>query len=234
MEFESVTARTLACPRFAKSGRNILLACVNSILTLSMAVLPLACTTTRADAVSGATTAISEPELVAGGIGSEVLIIAVTARGGGTANIAKALSETLDAGILSPRQAQADDLRGYRLIGFGSGIFDQMHHASILEFVDRLPVLPGRKAFIFSTSGISRRMALDNKIDDPHTPLRGKLRSKGFEIVGEFNCAGFNDNLFLKLFGGMNKGKPDAEDLEGAKAFAADLTVSALDQRAVR
>jgi flavodoxin len=201
-------------------------------LAALMAVLPLACNSRRADAVSGATTAISEPQPADRGVKSDALIIAVSAEGGSTTKIAKALSEILDARIVSPRQAKADELRSYRLIGFGSGIFDQKHHASLLELVDRLPVLAGKKAFIFSTSGVARHVVLKNKIEDPHTPLREKLRSKGFEIVGEFNCAGFNDNSFLKFFGGMNKGKPDVEDLKRAKDFAAALKESALDRAA--
>jgi flavodoxin len=196
-------------------------------LAALMAVLTPACTR-QADAVSGATTALSEPKPADDGTKSDTLIIAVLAEGGSTAKIAKALSETLDARIVSPQQVNVDEPRRYRLVGFGSGIFDQKHHVSLLELVDGMPVLPGQKAFIFSTSGVARRFALDNKIDDPHATLREKLRSRGFQVVGEFNCAGFNDNGFLKLFGGMNKGKPNAEDLQRAKAFAAALKESAL------
>ena len=59
--------------------------------------------------------------------------------------------------------------------------------------------------------------------DDPHVSLREKLIFKDFVVIGEFNCAGFNDNSFLKVFGGMNKGKPNEEDLKRAEEFARDL-----------
>jgi len=42
-------------------------------------------------------------------------------------------------------------------------------------------------------------------------------------IIDEFNCAGFNTNSFLKLFGGINKGKPNTEDLKQAEEFAQNL-----------
>lgn len=42
-------------------------------------------------------------------------------------------------------------------------------------------------------------------------------------IVDEFNCAGFNTNSFIKLFGGINKGRPNAEDLKHAEEFAQNL-----------
>jgi flavodoxin len=42
-------------------------------------------------------------------------------------------------------------------------------------------------------------------------------------IVDEFGCAGLNTNGFLKFFGGMNKGRPNAEDLKQAEDFALTL-----------
>lgn len=46
---------------------------------------------------------------------------------------------------------------------------------------------------------------------------------KGYTIVDEFMCPGFNTNSFLKLFGGINKGRPNAEDLKHAETFAKNL-----------
>jgi flavodoxin len=56
-----------------------------------------------------------------------------------------------------------------------------------------------------------------------HSTLREKLQSKGYVIVDEFSCRGFNTNSFLNLFGGMNKGRPNTEDLEEAEGFARSL-----------
>lgn len=49
------------------------------------------------------------------------------------------------------------------------------------------------------------------------------LQSKGYFIVDEFNCAGFNTNSLLKYFGGINKSRPNTEDLENAEKFASNL-----------
>jgi hypothetical protein len=49
------------------------------------------------------------------------------------------------------------------------------------------------------------------------------LIAKGCQIVGEFNCTGYNDNSFLFLIGGMNKGHPNADDIARAEAFADSL-----------
>lgn len=187
------------------------------------AITSIACSTIPPDAMSGASSAIQEQSGISEQAGSRVLVVAAISKTGGTAKIAEAIAEVLDARVISPLQLKAEELQDYSLIGLGSGIFDQMHHASILGLVEGLPELPGRKVFIFSTSGISRQITLDHKIDDPHTPLRERLQSKGFEIVGEYNCAGFNDNSFLKFFGGMNKGKPDVQDIGRARDFAEEL-----------
>ena len=63
----------------------------------------------------------------------------------------------------------------------------------------------------------------ENKAAKDHSALREKLQAKGYVIIGEFQCKGFNTNSFLKLFGGMNKGKPNAEDLKQAEEFAQSL-----------
>jgi len=53
--------------------------------------------------------------------------------------------------------------------------------------------------------------------------LREKLKAKGYLIIDEFICAGFNTNSFLKLFRGINKGRPNANDLKRAEEFARKL-----------
>jgi hypothetical protein len=53
-----------------------------------------------------------------------------------------------------------------------------------------------------------------------HAALREILLAKGYVVVGEFSCRGYNTNSFLKHFGGMNKGCPTEEDLKNARAFA--------------
>jgi flavodoxin len=140
-----------------------------------------------------------------------------------TGKIANIFAKVLDAKIKKPQQINPEELKEYSLIGFGSGIYDQKHHKLLLDLADKLPQVTNRKAFIFSTSGVSRKFAFDKSIDDPHLPLREKLQSKGYIIVDEFNCAGFNTNSFLKLFGGMNKGRPNAKDLKHAEEFAQNL-----------
>jgi flavodoxin len=144
-----------------------------------------------------------------------------------TEKIAKVFAKVLDAQIKWPQEINPEELQQYDLIGFGSGIYSSKHHESLLELVDELPEVTGKKAFIFSTCGapiaIGGQKTLDDYAIKCHSLLREKLNAKGYLIIDEFICAGFNTNSFLKLFGGINKGRPNAEDLKNAEEFAKSL-----------
>jgi flavodoxin len=47
--------------------------------------------------------------------------------------------------------------------------------------------------------------------------------NRGFSITGEFSCKGWDTVGPLKLFGGINKGRPNEDDLEEARVFARGL-----------
>ncbi len=133
-----------------------------------------------------------------------------------TKKIAQVLGKELNAKILEVENFK-EDLNKFDLIGFGSGIYAWRHHQKILDFVDNLPNLKGKKAFIFSTSG-ARFL-----IGRAHIPLKNRLLKKGFEVVGEFNCLGWDTFGPLKLFGGINKGRPNEADFHKAEKFAKKL-----------
>ena len=149
---------------------------------------------------------------------SRSLVIVSSYHHRNTEKVAKVFAKILDAEIRTPQQVDPEELQEYGLIGFGSGIYDGMNHRALLDLVDRLPQITDKEAFIFSTSGVTKRHQ-----PEMHLPLIGKLKAKGYTIVGEFNCKGFNTNSFLRVFGGMNKGRPNAEDLKRAEEIAQDL-----------
>lgn len=136
-----------------------------------------------------------------------------------TEKIAQIFSKLLNAQIKTPNQIDPKEIQEYDLVGFGSGIYGAKHHKSILDFVDKLSIVTKSKAFIFSTSALTG----EDKIADDHSSLREKLQSRGYFISGDFQCKGFNTNSFLRFFGGMNKGRPNDEDLKNAEKFALNL-----------
>lgn len=147
------------------------------------------------------------------------LIVLCSYHHNNTEKIAKAMSKVLNAEIKKPDQINPEELQNYDIIGFGSGIYSAKHDESLLKLVDELPQVNDKNAFIFSTAGITGK----SKATKDHSTIKEKLESKGYTIGNEFQCKGFNTNSFLRLFGGMNKGRPNARDLKNAESFAFNL-----------
>jgi len=151
-----------------------------------------------------------------------------------TEKIARVFSKVLDAQLKTPQQVNPEELQEYSLIGFGSGIYSAQNHKSLLDLADTLPHANGRKAFIFSTFGapvgLYKGERLREFIKNNHAALRGKLESRGYTVIGEFGCPGLNTNSFLRFFWGLNKGRPDAEDLRHAEEFAHNLKENAREK----
>jgi len=148
-----------------------------------------------------------------------------------TEKIANVFAKVLDAPVKTPQQVNPEEIREYSLVGFGSGIYGAKNHESLLDLAKKLPHADGRKAFIFSTFGapvgLYKGERLREFIKNNHAALRGKLESRGYTVVDEFSCAGLNTNSFLRFFGGLNKGRPDAKDLRHAEEFAHNLKENA-------
>ncbi len=136
-----------------------------------------------------------------------------------THKVAEVMAKALDAKVKSPQQTVLEELSQYDLVGFGAGVDSGKHYRELLDFADALPQVTDKKAFIFSTSG----MTGEKKLTKDHLVLREKLQAKGYLIADEFQCKGFNTNSFLKYFGGINKGRPNEEDLKHAEEFAQNL-----------
>jgi flavodoxin len=156
-----------------------------------------------------------------------VLVVVSSFHHRNTEKVADAFAKVFDARIQTPRQTDLEELRDYDLIGFGSGIDSDKHYKALLDFADSLPRVADSKAFIFSTCGMPVFAAGKSSVAayavKSHSTLRGKLTSRGYAVIDEFSCAGHNTNSFLKLFGGLNKGRPNAEDLADAEEFARAL-----------
>jgi len=155
------------------------------------------------------------------------LVIVFSYHHNNTEKIANACAKVLGAGVKMPQQVKPEEIAEYDLVGFGSGIYSATFDASVLDLADRLPPAGTTKVFLFSTYGAPAFIANREFIEKNHSQIRENLTAKGYTVIGEFGCAGWNTNSFLKYFGGLNKGKPDAEDLRNAEAFARDLVQKA-------
>jgi flavodoxin len=134
---------------------------------------------------------------------------------GNTKKIAEVMAQPLEAELFDLKDVKRDIIDEYDLIGFGSGKYFGRPHKKLRKFVQELDDVNNNKVFVFSTSG-------DGK---PDRWLEKRLSSKGFQVLGEFHCKGWDTYALVKLIhrGGINKGKPDEEDFKNAEDFANSL-----------
>ncbi|MFB7617920.1 flavodoxin family protein [Kitasatospora sp. NPDC056181] len=147
----------------------------------------------------------------------KTVIVCASVSHGNTRRIAAGMAQVLGAKVVSPEQADLAELADADLVGFGSGVFYGRLHPRLTDLVKALPPRRGR-AFVFATSGLPEIPPA------PFTrPLVRLLEGKGFQVEGSFSCRGFDTWTPFKLVGGINKQRPNIEDLAAAQAFAGRL-----------
>ena len=116
------------------------------------------------------------------------------------------MAEALSAELFKPAEVNPETLGNYDLVGFGSGIYNGKHHQDLFELVARIPASQGNRVFVFSTSGFGTTK--------PNEKLIKELVAKGFKVIGDFACKGFDTAGINKLYGGAAKGRPNQADLQ--------------------
>ena len=149
------------------------------------------------------------------------LIVCASVSHGNTGRIAAEMARVLDATVVRPGEVDPTALSGHDLIGFGSGIFNLAFHPELCELVESLPAGQSARAFVFCTSGLP-----EPRFRRYISSFESTLEAKGFDTVGSFACRGFDTWWPFKPVGGIRKGRPDAEDLTAARAFAEDLRLA--------
>jgi flavodoxin len=134
--------------------------------------------------------------------------------------VAKAISKAFGTQPVKFADLGGASLQDYDVIGFGSGIYLGGPHKPLVKLVKEQQELK-KKAFIFSTAGFPLAKAAY------HMDLRLKLWGRGAKILGEFSCRGFDTYGPYKLIGGLNRGRPNKEDLEAAKEFGRKMKEAA-------
>jgi flavodoxin len=129
--------------------------------------------------------------------------------------IAKGMRKKHKVKVESLGNFEAGMLEEYDLFGFGSGIYMFKPARDLLREIKSLPKVRKKKAFAFGTSGSGKIASLDS--------LKELLKEKGFEVKGAFLCKGLDNWGPFKLFGGINKERPNEEDLGRARKFGEAL-----------
>jgi len=128
-----------------------------------------------------------------------------------TETIAREMGDVLSADLRKPFTIKPEEVMEYDLVGFGSGIYFWKHHQALLDFASQLPKREGFPVFIFSTHGAWF---------GSHQELRRMLVDKKYQIIGEFDCPGWDSWGIFKYIGGLYRGRPNTNDCQKAQQFA--------------
>ena len=119
----------------------------------------------------------------------------------------------VDADIFEAGKAKEIDFSEYSIIGFASGVYLSKMHRSLTDIAKNNQSLP-RRAFIMCTSGIGKGYGRD---------LERILLDRGINVIGIFNCKGYDTFGFFKLLGGISRNHPDNIDIQNAVEFISKL-----------
>lgn len=145
----------------------------------------------------------------------KVLITYNSVHRGNTEKIANAMASAIGADLLKYDEVEGYNIRDYDLIGFGSGIYYDKANKNMIEFIEHLPPVKNRNAFVFTTSGKGN--------PNYSSALAEKVSEHGFKVIGKFTIKAFDVWGPLKLIGGINKGRPNIDDLKEAEIFVKGL-----------
>lgn len=147
---------------------------------------------------------------------AKTLVICKSVHHHGTARVAERIADVLGAVVVPPEEVPYASLDEYDLVGFGSGVYYGRFHEALWTWLHGLTdQRSARKpAFVFSTAGLSCLWKLW------HGPFTNELGRKGFDVIGEFHCRGFDSWGPLWLVGGINRRHPNERDLARADEFA--------------
>lgn len=144
----------------------------------------------------------------------KTIIICHSEHHGNTRKLADVIADELNARVVSSENTAGLDIGEYDLVGFGSGIYYGDFHKLLYKLLSHQEPQNGKKAFLFSTTG-SKTYS-----ERAHGKFSASLREKGFDIVGEYSCFGFDTALSAD---GINRGHPTEEELKQARVFASSL-----------
>jgi|SRR5665647_2932567 flavodoxin len=145
-----------------------------------------------------------------------VLIIYHSEHHQNTEKIARTMATKIEAEFKEAKDVNTEDINDHDILGFGSGVYNGRLHKDLSEIIDNIPYQDNKKSFIFSTTGSMTYSRL------AHDRFRSLLIKKGFKVIGEFSCLGFDTALTRE---GINKGRPDKEDLENAEGFIESILI---------
>lgn len=147
----------------------------------------------------------------------KTIIIYESTHHGNTKKLVDAVAEKYGVETAAVEEVSGTDLSAYDLIGVASGVaFGKFYEASERFVEESLP--EGKTVFFLYTCG--------NDTGKYANSVRARAEAKGCRVAGTYGCRGFDTFGPFKLIGGIAKGHPTQEEIEGAVRFYEGLMAS--------
>lgn len=134
---------------------------------------------------------------------------------GNTKKLVEAIADRNDVTLIDVTKTPSADLTAFERIGFASGIYFSSFSKQILKFASDC-LAEGKEVFFINTCGNPLGMYFD--------AIRKITEKKNCRELGRYQCLGFDTFGPFKLVGGIAKGHPTNEEIEGAVKFYESLS----------
>ncbi len=133
---------------------------------------------------------------------------------GNTRKLLDAIAAKFPVTLIDVTDPAATGLSGFDRVGIASGVYFGSFAKQVLSFArEHLPA--GTPVFYILTCGSPRKSNCD--------AIRRITEAKGCPELGAYECLGFDTFGPFKLFGGIAKGHPTEQEIQGAVAFYQSL-----------
>ena len=136
---------------------------------------------------------------------ADIAIVYASVHHGNTKKLLEKAAQMLEIDLYDAAQDCPLDLSYYKAVGFASGIYMSAFHKSLDAYLAQNPFLPP-KTFLAYTSGSGGKKYA--------AKFEAALREKGLQVLGTFQCKGYDTFGPWKLIGGIAKGRPSKQDAD--------------------
>lgn len=139
----------------------------------------------------------------------KTVIIYASRHHNNTEKLVKAISEAYSVDIINADECSGE-LSEYDCIGFAGGIAFGRFYDSVQRAAEKY-MTAGKRVFFLYTCGMNSR--------DFSKKLKETAKERGCEVCGSFGCVGYNTYGPFKLIGGINRNRPNEQDIAEAVKF---------------
>ena len=144
----------------------------------------------------------------------KTILIYESTHHGNTKKLVDAVAERYGIRTATVEEAAAMDLSAYDRIGIASGVAFGKFYEATERFMDNsLP--KGKDVFFLYTCG--------NDSGKYANSVSAKARARDCRVLGVYGCRGFDTFGPFKLIGGIAKGHPTQNEIDGAVDFYGSL-----------